>query len=334
MKSILVAVLLLVFTLTVPPTALSGPFDGLSNFQKILPNQQRNAPQNQRQAPQGQRDSGQRDGGAKIHSYTQMTYDKWLQNMETDRAIADSSKPLDEKLKELEGGKRWFDSNRQELKKHPSFEQGMEQIRALNIKLAVLKTQKAVSFAETGLKEKNPNMFNPSSGTYQQLKEADKLLEECKQDKGVEDPGCSGLAKTIDDARASVEQIKLQHNRASAEAFRLPPEKYTGKDKAKLKQIVLEKWKELYPNDKVLGVRFHKDVWERKKESNYNNGTWYHYDNSVLVTYVVIKTSAELATVYPAYLNKNNQTGAITVGAETKGNDYSHAEMLMKNVSF
>lgn len=272
--------------------------------------------------------------GVKLHPHTKQTFETWLKNMEADRAIADSTKPLDEKLKELEGGRRWFGSNQQELKKHPGFSQGMDQMLALNLKLGELKSQKALAFAQTGLKNMNPNMFNDSAGTYQQLKEAEKILEECIKDKGAEDSGCSSLSKTIAEAKTAVEQTKLEYRRTAAEKYRLLPEKYNGGDKAKLKQMVLAKWKELYPNDKVLGIRFHRDTWERKKESSYNNGTWYHYDNSVLVVFVVVKTSPDLATVYPAYLNKNNQSGALTVGAETKGGSYIQNDMLLKNVSF
>ncbi len=134
--------------------------------------------------------------------------------------------------------------------------------------------------------------------------------------------------------KAQVARLSEQYSAKAAAAFRLPAEAYGGGDKAKLKGQLLAKWKELYPGDQVLGVRFLKGDWERRKESNWNNGSWYHYDNSVLLVYVVIRKSAELATVYPAYINKNNQTGAIAIGAGTKGNSYSHQDMLMKNVSF
>jgi hypothetical protein len=72
--------------------------------------------------------------------------------------------------------------------------------------------------------------------------------------------------------------------------------------------------------------------WERKKESTFNNGTWCHYDNSALLTCVVVRKNADLATVYPAHINKNNQTDAITIGAQTKGGGYSHQDMPVKNI--
>jgi hypothetical protein len=274
------------------------------------------------------------DPGVKLHPHTKQTFETWLKNMEEDRAVLSGSKPLDTKLKELEGGHSWYRSNLQELKKHPNYAQAAVQMNELNVKLGELKCQKALDFAQTGLKSENPNMFNDSAGTFQSLKEADKIHEECTKDKGKDDSQCSHLAKTIAEARAGVEKLKLEYRRIAAVKYRLPPEKYSGSDKAKLKKMVLDKWKELYPGDKVLGVRFHMGEWQRKKESNFNNGTWYHYDNSVLAVLVAVKTSAELATVYPAYLNKNNQGGAMTVGAGTKGDGYVQNDMLLKNASF
>jgi len=274
------------------------------------------------------------DPGVKLHPHTKQTFETWLKNMEEDRAVFASNKSLDSKLKELEGGHRWYRSNLQELKKHPNYAKAAERMTELDVNLGELKCQKALDFARTGVKNENPNIFNDSAGTYQVLKEAEKILEDCSKDRGAADKLCSQLATSIADARTGVEKLKIEYKRTAAQKYRLPAEKYSGGDKAKLKKMVLDKWKELHPNDKVLGVRFHMADWQRKKESNFNNGTWYHYDNSVLAVLVVVKTSAELATVYPAYVNKNNQSGAMTIGADTKGGSYVQEDMLLKNVSF
>lgn len=267
--------------------------------------------------------------GVKLHPFTQQTFETWAGNIAQDTAILAGSKSTEEKIKELEGGRRWFESSHAELKKHPNYAQGEARMNPLMLGLAELKGRRAVEFAEKGLKEMNPNMFSESSGTYQQIKEADKLIAEF----GAGADAAKAKA-AVEAAKAAVAQLSDEYSRKAAAAFRLPAEAYGGADKAKLKGQLLAKWKELYPADQVLGVRFLKSDWERRKESNWNQGSWYHYDNSVLLVYVVIRKSAELATVYPAYINKNNQTGAITIGAGTKGNSYSHQDMLMKNVSF
>jgi len=267
--------------------------------------------------------------GVKLHPFTQQTFETWAANIAQDTAILAGAKSTEEKIKELEGGRRWFESSHAELKKHPNYAQGEAKMNPLMLGLAELKGKRAVEFAEKGLKEMNPNYFSESSGTYQQIKEADKLITEFG---GGAD--ASKAKAAVEVAKASVERLSEEYSRKAAAAFRLPAEAYGGADKAKIKGQLLAKWKELYPADQVLGVRFLKSDWERRKESNWNQGSWYHYDNSVLLVYVVIRKSTELATVYPAYINKNNQTGAITIGAGTKGNSYSHQDMLMKNVSF
>lgn len=269
--------------------------------------------------------------GAKLHPYTKQTFETWASNIAQDSGILAGSKGTEEKIKELEGGRRWFESSHAELKKHPNFDQGMVKMTPLMLGLAELKGRRAVEFAEKGLKEMNPNYFNESSGTYQQIKEAEKLIAEFG---GGPEAGAAKSNASIEAAKAEVAKLSEQYSKKAAASFRLPAEAYGGGDKARLKGLVLAKWKELYPSDQVLGLRFLKGDWERRKESNYNQGTWYHYDNSVLLVYVVIRKSAELATVYPAYINKNNQTNAITIGGGTKGNSYSHQDMLMKNVNF
>lgn len=267
--------------------------------------------------------------GTKLHPFTKQTFEKWVANLEEDTGILAGGKPVADKIHELENGHRWFESSHQELVKHPNFAQGMEKMNALMLGLAELKATRAVEFADKGLKDMNPNMFNEGSGIYQQLKEAEKLISEFG--KGGE---AAKATSAVEKAKGTVANLSDQYNRKAAAAFRLPPEAYNGGDKSTFRQQVTAKWKENYPGDQVLGIRFLKADWERKKESTYNNGTWYHYDNSVLLVYVVIKKSAELATAYPAYINKNNQSGAITIGAQTKGNAYSHSDMLMKNVNF
>jgi len=267
--------------------------------------------------------------GTNLPPYTKQTFEEWVAKLTEDTAILAGNKSVEDKIRELENGRNWFISSHQELKKHPSFDQGMAKMNLLMLGLAELKGKRAVEFAEKGLKEMNPNMFSESSGTYQQFKDAEKLVADFG--KGGD---TSKVTAAIASSKSAIEKLSTEYSTKSAATFRLPAEVYNGGDKADLKQKVQSKWKENYPGDQILGLRFLKSDWERRKEWNYNNGTWYHYDNSVLLVYVVIKKSAELATVYPAYVNKNNQTGAITIGAQTKGGSYSHQDMLMKNVSF
>jgi hypothetical protein len=265
--------------------------------------------------------------GTKLHSFTKQTFEKWVGNITEDSAILASDKKTEEKIRELEGGQRWYRSNLQELAKHPNYSQALPKMSELMLGLAVCKAQRAIEFAEKGLADMNPNMFSEHSGTFQQLKEAEKLVEDFGKNTDA-----AKATEAIASAKISVQALSDKYSEKSASSFKLPKDAYAGADKDALGKQVLAKWKAENPNDEILAVRFIKADWERKKESTFNNGTWYHYDNSVLLTYVVIKKNADLATVYPAYINKNNQTDAIAIGAQTKGNGYSHQDMLIKNI--
>lgn len=269
--------------------------------------------------------------GTRLHSFTVQTFNTWLENMQTDEGVAASRQPLATKIKELENGRRWFQSSQQELKKHPGYSQGMARMAGILLTLGELKTQQAVAFAEEGLKAMNVNQFSESAGTYQLLREAERLLVEGRV-KGEQSAEYRRLVKAIADAGVAIGKLSAQYNQKAAAAFRLPADQYAAGDKGQLKAMVQSKWQALYPQDQVLDVRFPKGAWERRKEANWNNGDWYFYDNSALLMYVVVKKSAELATVYPVYVNKNHQNGAIQVGAETKGSGYAHQDMLVKNM--
>jgi hypothetical protein len=269
--------------------------------------------------------------GAKVDDYTARQFSQWLQNMEADRGIAESNRPLDEKIRELEGGRSFFQANRQMLEKHPSYAPALDQMASLLLKLGELKTQKAVAFAQKGLKEMNENYFNETSGTYQQLHEAERLLAEGKV-KGEASPEYQRLVKAIADAGDAIAKLSEQYNKKAAAEFRLPADQYAEGDKGKLSAMVLAKWKAVHPEDQVLALRFPKASWERQRAWTWNNGSWYYSDNSTLLAYVVIRKSAELATVYPAYVYKDNENGAFSVGANTKGALYAHQDMLLKNL--
>ena|GEM_PF-6430714 len=46
----------------------------------------------------------------------------------------------------------------------------------------------------------------------------------------------------------------------------------------------------------------------------------------------MVKTSATLASIFPVYVNKNNQGGVLKIGADTKTKRFVQDEMLLKNV--
>jgi len=112
-----------------------------------------------------------------------------------------------------------------------------------------------------------------------------------------------------------------------------PKEKYHGGDKAKYKKMILADWKKSYPKDKVLDVIFHMKNFRRTKTKKWNSATkdWRYRDTEVLAVTVAVKTSDDIITLYMAYINKDNLSGKLSTGVQTKGSEYVIREMLAKN---
>lgn len=220
-----------------------------------------------------------------------------------------------------------------DLEEMQRYHQSVNASRGNGPKLIELHCEHAVSMAAHAVKVKNPNVFNPTSGITQTFQEAEKELASL----GPGHSDYTRLQQLIAESKAQVEAHHSTFQNASLSGTPMPPDAYKGADKAKLKQAVLAEWKKLYPQDKVLGVRFHMATWQRKQEKEWNGAIkqWQFYDNSVLAVSVLVQKNASVATIFPVFLNINHKKGPnVVVGAETKGDGYVHKDMLLKNVKF
>lgn len=86
-----------------------------------------------------------------------------------------------------------------------------------------------------------------------------------------------------------------------------------------------------YPQDEILGVRFHMKDWKRDANYKANSTSIYKTDTSVLAVSVVVKDDAQHATIFPAYINKDNLDGSVNTGVDTKKSQYVVKQMLVKN---
>ncbi len=120
-------------------------------------------------------------------------------------------------------------------------------------------------------------------------------------------------------------------NPGKADSEPAPIDVYAGEDKEKFRSMILSAWKKRYPSDKVLGVRFPVDHWIRNSNYKANATSIYKTDTSVLPARVVVQTDNRYATIFPAYINKNNLNGHITVGVDTKKSQYVIRQMALKN---
>lgn len=113
-----------------------------------------------------------------------------------------------------------------------------------------------------------------------------------------------------------------------------PKNVYSVANKAKFQQMIMTAWKEAWPNDKILGLRFpnasFKQTYNEKRWDSDKN-SWTLVKKSVLVASMVVQISPKLAAIYPAYINRDDITKELSAGVYTKGSDYIVDLMLVSN---
>jgi hypothetical protein len=143
------------------------------------------------------------------------------------------------------------------------------------------------------------------------------------------------LGQALASAEQQVEQYGAKLRAAALASRELPVDVYSGSDKGAIKSAILSYWKERYPADKVLGVRFFETNWTRETNWKENATSIYKSDYSWLPVKVVVQTSGEVAALYPAFANKQHQSGDKMVISDDRGGAaYAVSEMLLKKVKF
>ncbi len=139
--------------------------------------------------------------------------------------------------------------------------------------------------------------------------------------------------KTAYDASVA-EAVKTENELAEelAASEKAPLSAYGGGDKGRLRKLVQTAWKAKYPADQILAIRFHQAKWTRTVSVKVNQTHFYKQDTSVLALSVIVKKTAKLATIYPAFVNKDNHKGGLNAGVATKRGGYRARDMLIANL--
>lgn len=82
----------------------------------------------------------------------------------------------------------------------------------------------------------------------------------------------------------------------------LPPDRYTGADKAAWTQRAIDAWKALEPGAQVLAVRFPSERWSRESMWQLQNTTWYFIDRSKLQAQLIVRHDDTTAVIRPVNL--------------------------------
>jgi hypothetical protein len=167
------------------------------------------------------------------------------------------------------------------------------------------------------------------------LNELDRLERLCKVVQAFAAPDEPTVKETMEKVaklRAEILPKQAALAKATARVVKMPTESYSGADKEKYRSAIKAAWKKQWAGDKILKVVFSQE-WKRKNELNHNgNGNYSRSDMSILVCWVIVQKDAKTATMYPAYVNKNNLSGEITLGVQTKGGEYINDDIELSKV--
>jgi hypothetical protein len=198
-------------------------------------------------------------------------------------------------------------------------------------KLIEIHMDYAVMLAKQAKADKNPNMFGERSGITQAIDSAKKELENAKNKLSADKVEC--LEKFIKDEQSEVEAIKASFFQDKLQSAEAPKDLYKKKDKEQWRKEIQDAWKKKYLDDEIIEIRFPNAQWEKKKGKEWNKAysRWDKIDKSILKAAVIIKKDAKTAIIHPAFVNKDNLTGKVVIGVNTK-KTYTAIEMLVENL--
>ncbi len=98
---------------------------------------------------------------------------------------------------------------------------------------------------------------------------------------------------------------------AIIDANELPPDRYTGPDRAELEKASVAAWKALEGDAEVLAVRIPSEAWRRETLWRRQNSTWYLIDRSSIQVQLLVKRDDRLAIIRPIDLWIDHQAGDV-----------------------
>jgi len=166
------------------------------------------------------------------------------------------------------------------------------------------------------------------------LRKATKKIAELEDMAGPENAIVTGITQKYEASKKYVNEVCAEIRQGLLADTNAPQDLYKGSDKGKFREMIISEWKKAYPNDEILAVRFHKANFERTKTKRWNGAIkqWQYNDVSALAVSVIVKDDERVASIFMAFINKDNQDGSLNVGVNTKYGEYIVREMLIKNL--
>lgn len=181
--------------------------------------------------------------------------------------------------------------------------------------------EKAKGDAAMAESEKTPGYYRAALDT---IDRAEWMVTVLVAFNGDADPIAKQCAKGILELRSSYEAKETALIRATARVVKAPEEIYHGKDIETLRAGVAAAWNKAHPADRVIGIVFDQAEWKLNRFSRWHetDAKWDHIDKSYLELSVVVEKDAKTALIHAAFVNRDNATGAITFGVDTKGGSF------------
>jgi len=151
--------------------------------------------------------------------------------------------------------------------------------------------------AATAVAEQKPAFFN--GGIPQQLGYVE---EKVNLYNAVDPAAARPYMEKLAALRADLKNQQAQLSEGIITANTLPPDRYTGSDRAAMEAMAIERWKSVQPDAQVLKVCFHSDQWNRETKWEASNTAWYKIDRSKIQAQLIIKHDDRLAVMRPVNL--------------------------------
>lgn len=190
---------------------------------------------------------------------------------------------------------------------------------------------KADELADKAIQMKGPGLFD---GARKQLEKASAMVRVLAGFNGAEHEAVAVYAKKLEEASARIAAKDEAWRKSVVDRVEMPRDAYAGADKEALREAIQAAWAAAWPDDRILAVRLHSNSWERTERASWDRGAkaWSFSDTSVLPARVVVAKDDRTATIYMAYVNKDNASGSVNVGVATKKPEYVVQDILLEKV--
>ena len=185
--------------------------------------------------------------------------------------------------------------------------------------------------SEKAVAKRNPQFF--TGGVKQSLNQASALVEAFTLAKGPTDTQSKSLQSKLSSAQQDAAKTAKALESEIIASTRAPKANFSGSGGSSLIDQMQDEWENKNSNDEILDVRILSKDWVRSTGYAWYNAysRWEKYDKQYLKMAVIVKTDSKIATIYPAFINRDNMKSRESLVASHQST-YSICKMLVKNL--